>query len=86
MSRPYLTCREVIDFVLAYLGGELAEPSRAEFERHLAICPSCVNYLHTYRRTVELVHQAWSQDDEEEELPVELVEAVLAARRRLPPA
>ena len=82
MSRG-LTCREVLDCLLAYLEGELDADIRFAFDRHLAICASCVAYLHSYERTVELVRSAWSDESPAEEaLPAELVEAVLAARGR----
>lgn len=80
MSRS-LTCREVLDFLLAYLEDELSPGERFAFDRHLVVCPSCVAYLRTYRRTVELVHGAWNDEEAAEEaLPAELVAAVLAAR------
>lgn len=84
MNRPYLTCREVIEYVLAYLAHELDAAERHEFERHLAVCPSCVAYLHSYERTVELAHLAFADDEDDGAamgVPPELVEAVLAARR-----
>ena len=53
-QKPYITCREVLDFVMAYLDSELTPEQRHEFERHLGVCPSCVNYLDTYKSTVML--------------------------------
>ena len=53
-QKPYLTCREVLDFVMAYLDGELTPEQCHEFERHLGVCPSCVNYLHTYKATIAI--------------------------------
>jgi anti-sigma factor RsiW len=54
-----------------------------EFERHLAVCPSCVNYLQTYRDTIALGKAAFEDPDgpAEEFAPEELVSAVLRARR-----
>jgi hypothetical protein len=76
-----LTCREVLDFLLAFLENELDADTRFAFERHLAICVSCVAYLHSYQRTVELVRTAWSDETPAEDaLPADLVAAVLAAR------
>ncbi|KIG17836.1 hypothetical protein DB30_02458 [Enhygromyxa salina] len=62
--RPDISCREVSEFLLAYLDRELDEPSRAEFELHLKLCPPCVNYLEGYRDTIALV-RACTRDDAE---------------------
>lgn len=78
-----VTCKQVLDFLAAYLEGELPPTTVAEFERHLAICPSCVAYIETYRQTIALSRGAARADDEAApaDLPEDLVEAVLAARR-----
>lgn len=52
------TCREVIDFLMDYLEGDLALERRRAFEEHLAECPSCVSYIATYRATIELARGA----------------------------
>jgi anti-sigma factor RsiW len=50
-----LTCREVIlEYLDEYVDGTLGPEMFEDFERHLAICPPCVAYLNTYRRTREL--------------------------------
>lgn len=78
-----LTCRELIDFLAAYLDGELAEGPRADFERHLSLCPSCVDYLAGYRETIRLGKQACQPDEAlPADVPSELVDAILSARRR----
>lgn len=81
-ARPYLTCRQVVDFIMAYLEGELDADARREFERHLHVCPSCVNYLASYRRTVELgkVAMADSEDDATGTVPEALLRAIRRAR------
>jgi anti-sigma factor RsiW len=50
------------------------------FERHLSLCPSCRHYVDSYRRTVELEKDAFSEP-ELDPPPAELVEAILAIRR-----
>jgi anti-sigma factor (TIGR02949 family) len=83
MEKRLLTCRELIDFLAAYLDGELPEPTRGSFERHLAACPACVDYLASYRETIRLGKQACRPDEDlPAEVPSELVEAILSARRR----
>ena len=49
-----LTCREMVEFLMAYLDGELPEGQRESFDQHLRDCPPCEVYLDTYRRTVDL--------------------------------
>ena len=82
-DRPYLPCREVLDFLFLYLSDELPPEENAEFERHLGVCVSCRSYLETYRQTVMLGRAAF-RDAEEPAGPVpdELVAAVRAARKR----
>ncbi len=52
MSDDEISCREVLDFLAAYLDGELVPGVRTDFERHLARCPACVGYLESYRETI----------------------------------
>ena len=79
-----MTCRELIEFVMAYLDRELPESQRAEFERHLTVCPSCVNYLETYKSTVEMARASCRGELDKpvpESVPKGLVEAILRARK-----
>jgi anti-sigma factor (TIGR02949 family) len=78
--KPYITCRQLIDFIMSYQDGELSVEERAEFERHLQVCPSCQAYLATYDQTVALVRQCRGEDPVPEDVPESLVAAILAAR------
>ncbi len=77
----HLTCKEVIEFLWAYVARELPPERTQAFEEHLALCPGCVVYLDTYRQAIELTQGALSEP-EEEDFPDELVQAILAARKR----
>lgn len=82
---PGLTCREAIDFIMAYLDNELPASERHEFERHLSVCPSCVHYLDSYRRTVQLGRAAMGVQGDEPaagKVPEGLLNAIRAARKR----
>ena len=47
-----MTCeRLVLEALLEYEEGGMPAAERAEFERHLALCPPCVCFLTTYRAT-----------------------------------
>lgn len=79
-----MTCRELADFIMSYLTGDLAPEVRAEFERHLTLCGNCRSYLATYQAAVELSRRALADPaaGEDGEVPEELVKAILDARRR----
>lgn len=46
-----LTCQEVVELVTDFLEGALDERTTARFERHLATCPHCTDYLAQARLT-----------------------------------
>jgi anti-sigma factor RsiW len=74
-----LTCRELIEFLAAYVEGELSSDERARFDAHLAVCPHCVDYVQGYRESIRLGKASFEEADE---APEELVDAILSARRR----
>jgi anti-sigma factor RsiW len=67
-----------------YLSCELAAAERSEFEAHLAECPPCVTYLDTYQKTIQLGKAAYAHPEDRvpDEVPEELVQAILAARAK----
>jgi anti-sigma factor RsiW len=76
-------CREVADFLGEYVDGSLAAERRRIFERHLSICPACVDYLATYRASIEAARTACRPLAAViEAMPDRLIQAILAARRR----
>lgn len=75
-----MTCRELTDFLLDYLDGGLPEMTRAEFERHLALCPNCVHYLHNYEQVIRAAKLA-CEEEPEAALPDDLVQAIVATAR-----
>ena len=80
-TKPNITCQELIDFIASYRDNELTPDQRDAFERHLAVCQSCVAYLETYERTIALARAA-GDDPVPDDVPESLVQAILAARRR----
>jgi anti-sigma factor RsiW len=76
-----MTCREFAEFLDAFLAGALPAEQAAVFERHLAICTHCVTYLDGYRRTVDACQRLRDTDAVPAEVPDELVQAILAARK-----
>ena len=79
-----MTCREFADFMADYLSGELSPGTRAQFERHLEVCPNCVSYLSNYRDTIVLGRTVMAEDDSAvpADVPDDLVKAILSSRRR----
>lgn len=82
-SRGGVSCKELIEFLMDYIEGDLPAARRAVFERHLGACASCRAYLESYRRTVELGKSALKPCDEAamNAAPEGLIRAVRAARR-----
>ena len=78
-----MTCREIVDFLMAYLDGELSAEEKALFEEHLCECPPCVDYLETYRVTIRLGKEACAEERGGcADVPEELIRAILAARKQ----
>jgi anti-sigma factor RsiW len=78
-----VTCRELIEFLDDYVAGDLSEEQLRTFDEHLGICPDCVSYLESYRRTIGLERASYGipDDDVPEEVPQRLIEAILAVRK-----
>lgn len=81
-----MTCKEFIEFLMDYLGGELPPGERACFEAHLGDCPDCLAYLDMYKQTVKLGKAAFCQERGRlpADVPEELIRAILAARKPRP--
>lgn len=82
--KPYMTCRDVLDFLMAYIDGELTEQERSEFDRHLAVCASCVNYLESYKAAVRIGNAAMADPEHPATglVPDALIRAIREARLR----
>jgi anti-sigma factor RsiW len=78
-----ITCRELVDALDDYVAGRMAGAELETFEKHLAVCPDCVNYIESYRRTVELERAAFADLDTAPpaDVPEDLIVAILAARK-----
>ena len=77
-----LTCRELAEFLGAYLAGDLSRRERARFEAHLADCPDCAAYLRSYEATIRLARDAFADEPVAPSVPEKLVRAILTARKR----
>ena len=77
-----LTCMEFESFVHDYQEGSLSPRERRTFDLHMDLCPMCRVYFATYLRTIELGKRIFATDAKAdvEDLPDDLVNAILAAR------
>jgi anti-sigma factor RsiW len=51
---PDLVCQQVVELVTDYLEGVLPAEDRRRFDKHLAVCPHCAEYLAQMRETIRL--------------------------------
>lgn len=68
------TCKQVIlDLLIEYEDGAMSPEDRADFERHIEMCPPCVRFLTSYRATGKTLKLL-----KPEEIPSDLAQSVLA--------
>ena len=79
-----MTCRELVEFLAAYLDGELPADLRRKFDAHLVACPECAAYVQAYRDTVTLAKNACRELDDSlpGDVPDGLVRAIAEALRK----
>ena len=80
-----MKCRECDQFLVDYVSGELASEVLATFELHLSRCRNCRTYLEQYRATIKAGKTACAAHHAHS-MPEELIQAILAARKRPPTA
>lgn len=77
-----LTCQTFIEFLDDFIDERLTPQARAEFDRHLAVCGSCLAYLESYRTTIELARETGGAPKIDiSEAPEELIAGIVAALR-----
>jgi len=60
--RRDLVCQQVVELVTDYLEGALRGSARRRFEKHLAGCPHCTEYLAQIRETIRLAGRVTPDD------------------------
>ena len=69
-----MKCRELADFLMDYVSGELPQESRTHFEFHLSKCKNCHEYLVQYEVTIKAGKIACDEmSDEMGAIPDDLV-------------
>jgi hypothetical protein len=77
-TRTVISCHQLIDFCLDYVEGVLPDEEQQRFRRHLSLCPDCVRFFETYRRTPEVSREALKA-----EMPESVRESVRSYLRTL---
>ena len=77
-----MNCKDFVEFMEDYRSGHLPDGQRVEFERHMSGCPSCICYLDSYEKTIQLGKKSLCEGEAPvpAEVPEELIQAILAAR------
>jgi len=65
------SCRKIVDLVSDYLDGDLPSVEQEAFNRHMAACPPCVQFLESLRTT-----QRAARDLRCDEIPKDVQEAL----------
>ena len=60
--RREIVCRDAVALATDYLEGALSASQRARFERHLAACDGCEEYLREMRMTIDLIGRVEPED------------------------
>jgi len=78
-----MTCEHLLGFLTDYVENTLSPDERARFDKHLAVCPECIDYLHNFETTIHATrcssHPAPAPAAEP--IPESLVQAILSARQ-----
>ena len=72
-TRP-LACQELVELVTAYFDGALSRTDRRRFQRHIAGCDHCTDYIEQMRLVIEATGSL-SEHDIEPRAREELLEA-----------
>ena len=72
-ARHDLVCQQAVELVTDYLEGVLRRSDRRRFERHLAGCPHCTEYLAQIRATIAVTGRV-TPDDLTEQMRVEFID------------
>lgn len=52
-----MKCRELAEFLVDYIAGELSTEQAEHIKEHLELCPPCVRFVETYEVTIRLTRK-----------------------------
>ena len=61
-ERKEITCKKATSLISAYVEANLSSQTSLLFEEHLRVCPDCVAFLNTYKKTLELAKSFLAAD------------------------
>jgi hypothetical protein len=67
------SCQQITELILDYLNDNLKPSIRRGFQDHLRICPDCVNFLNSYRKTIAATGSIRAED-----IPVKVQRNILS--------
>ena len=71
------TCKQITALIFDYVNDTLSPKIKHDFELHLRICPDCVHFLNTYKRTLSVTGSIRPQ-----EIPPAVRDSILDFLRR----
>ena len=71
-NRENLTCKEATQMVVPYIEKQVCDSDLRKFVKHIKECKDCREELETYY----IVYKGLMQLDEQEELPMNIIEAL----------
>lgn len=80
----HLDCKQFVEFLDDYVAGAQPDEVRNAFEDHIGKCKPCVDFLDSYRKTIETSKKACCCGHKEiprDKVPEGLINAILAARQ-----
>lgn len=77
-----ITCEHLVGFLTDYIENTLSPDERARFDKHLTLCPECVDYLYNFKTTLHACQcsREHVSANDAPSIPENLVQAILAAR------
>lgn len=81
LEKTMLTCKEVEDFLIDYVDGEMNFVTRLQFRMHIGMCRDCNRYLKAYINAIHMEKQIFEHPDDEAigNVPDEILNAILSA-------
>lgn len=78
-----INCQQLIEFCLDYVEGALPDDEQERFRRHLSLCPDCVTFFETYKKTPEVSRDALSSEMMKAQMPESVRDSVRSYLRTL---
>jgi anti-sigma factor RsiW len=78
-----INCQQLIEFCLDYVEGVLPDDEQERFRRHLSLCPDCVTFFETYKKTPEVSRDAMSSELMKAQMPESVRDSVRSYLRTL---